>query len=158
MEPALRERLEQVRRARGGVISLTPGLIRFIRARCHGRTWPDPTPHLCGAPSRSRAGRPFACAWPGRPTARWSPRCCERRGLPADDLDVRRLLAFDPARRHVLCALAPLDGAEVLAGLGAIDFGEDAPDVLVVDERFAPGLGELLGRVLIERSRSRRAA
>jgi hypothetical protein len=82
----------------------------------------------------------------------------ERRGLPATDLDVRRLLAFDPARRHVLCALAPLDGTEVLAGLGAIDFGEDAPDVLVVDDRFGPALGELLGRVLIERSRSRRAA
>ena len=82
----------------------------------------------------------------------------ERRGLPAVDLDVRRMLAFDPARRHVLCALAPLDGTEVLAGVGAIDFGEDAPDLLLVDERFAPGLGDVLGRVLIERSRSRRAA
>lgn len=82
----------------------------------------------------------------------------ERRGLAAGDMDMRRLLAFDPARRHVLCALAPLDGAEVLAGLGAIDFGEDAPDVLVVDDRFGPALSELLGRVLIERSRSRRAA
>ena len=81
-----------------------------------------------------------------------------RRGLEADELDVQRLLAFDPARRHVLCALAPLDGAEVLAGLGAIDFGEDSPDVLVVDDRFAPGLGEVLGRVLIERARSGRAA
>jgi hypothetical protein len=82
----------------------------------------------------------------------------EHRGLAAGDIDMRRLLAFDPARRHVLCALAPLDGTEVLAGLGAIDFGEDAPDVLVVDDRFGPALGELLGRVLIERSRSRRAA
>ncbi len=81
-----------------------------------------------------------------------------RRGIEAGELEVQRLLAFDPARRHVLCALAPLDGTEVLAGLAAIDFGEDAPDVLVIDERFAPGLGELLGRVLIERSRSRRAA
>jgi hypothetical protein len=82
----------------------------------------------------------------------------ERRGLLADDLDVRRLLAFDPARRHVLCALAPLDGHEVLAGVGAIDVGEDAPDTLVIDERFAPGLGDVLGRVLIERARGRRAA
>src|SRR5215203_5046563 len=72
----------------------------------------------------------------------------ERRGLAADDMDMRRLLAFDPARRHVLCALAPLDGTEVLAGLGAIEYGEDAPDVLVVDDRFGPALGELLGRVL----------
>ena len=82
----------------------------------------------------------------------------ERRGLLTDELDVRRLLAFDPARRHVLCALAPLDGAEVLAGVGAIDFGTDDPDLLVIDERFSPGLGDVLGRVLIERSRSRRAA
>jgi len=82
----------------------------------------------------------------------------ERRGLAATDLDVRRLLAFDPARRHVLCALAPLDGSEVLAGVGAIDFGDDAPDLLVIDDRFAPGLGDVLGRVLIERSRSHRAA
>lgn len=82
----------------------------------------------------------------------------DRRGLPAGELETRRLLAFDPARRHVLCALAPLDGTEVLAGIGAIDFGEDAPDVLVVDDRFGPALGELLGRVLLERSRSRRVA
>jgi hypothetical protein len=82
----------------------------------------------------------------------------ERRGLEAGELDVQRLLAFDPARRHVLCALAPLEGAEVLAGIGAIDFGADAPDVLVIDERFSPGLGDVLGRVLIERSRARRAA
>ncbi len=82
----------------------------------------------------------------------------ERRGVPASDLDVQRLLAFDPARRHVLCAFAPLDGAETLMGLGAIDAGEDAPDVLVVDERLAGGLAELLGRVLVERARPRHAA
>jgi len=82
----------------------------------------------------------------------------ERRGLPASELELRRLLAFDPARRHVLCALAPVDGTEVLAGVGAIDFGEDAPDVLVIDERFTPGLGDVLGRVLIERARRRRVA
>ena len=85
-------------------------------------------------------------------------RLLERRGLPADQLDVQRLLAFDPCRRHVLCALAPLDGTEVLAGVGAIDFGAHAPELLVIDERFAPGLGGVLGRVLIERSRARRAA
>jgi len=82
----------------------------------------------------------------------------ERRGLPASELELRRLLAFDPARRHVLCALAPVDGTEVLVGFGAIDLGEDAPDTLVIDERFTPGLGEVLGRVLVERARSRRVA
>ena len=58
----------------------------------------------------------------------------------------------------MLCALAPLGGAEVLAGIGAIDFGAEAPDVLVIDERFSPGLSDVLGRVLVERSRARRAA
>ena len=82
----------------------------------------------------------------------------ERRGLPAEEIDVQRLLAFDPARRHVFCALAPLDGTEVLAGFGAIDAGAEDPDVLVVDERFGPALAELLGRVLIERARGRRRA
>ena len=82
----------------------------------------------------------------------------QARGLPAEELDVRRLLAFDPARRHVLCALAPLDGSEVLAGIGAIDFGAEVPDVLVTDVRFPPGLGDVLARVLVERSRARRAA
>jgi len=85
-------------------------------------------------------------------------RLLEQRGLPAGDLDLRRLLTFDPARRHVLCALAPLDGAEVLADFGAIDAGASEPDVLVTDERFGPGLADLLGRVLIERARRRRPA
>src|SRR4029079_13252755 len=67
----------------------------------------------------------------------------ERRGLAADDIDVRRMLAFDPARRHVLCALAPLDGGEVLAGLGAIDAGAGHPDALVTDERVGPGLARM---------------
>lgn len=82
----------------------------------------------------------------------------ERRGVPATELELRRLLAFDPARRHVLCALAPIDGHDTLVGLGAIDAGEDVPDVLVVDERLASGLAEVLGRVLVERARPRHAA
>ena len=81
----------------------------------------------------------------------------ERRGLSAGELETRRLLAFDPARRHVLCALAPLDGHETVMGFGAIDAGADAPDVLVVDERVGRGLAELLGRVLVERARPRAA-
>ena len=82
----------------------------------------------------------------------------ERRGVPATELELRRLLAFDPARHHVLCALTPLEGQDTLVGFGAIDAGEDAPDVLVVDERLAGGLAEVLGRVLVERARPRHAA
>ena len=79
------------------------------------------------------------------------------RGIEAGDLEVRRLLAFDPSRRHVLCALAPIDGQETLVGLGAIDAGAEAPDVLVVDQRLG-GLAAVLGRVLVERARPRQAA
>jgi hypothetical protein len=87
-------------------------------------------------------------------------RLLARRGVAASPLDVRRLLSFDPARRAVLCAFAPLDG-ESLVGLGAIALRHGAdPDTLVVDESVAGGLGELLGEVLHRRaaSHARRAA
>ena len=78
-----------------------------------------------------------------------------RRDLPANALDVRRMLRFDPSRRVVLCAFAPIDGAETLVGLGAIDLHGDAElDTLVVDERVAGGLAEVLGDVLTRRARS----
>jgi hypothetical protein len=83
------------------------------------------------------------------------------RGVPADDLDVSRLLAYHPSTRVVLCATAPLDGVDTLVGIGAIDLEPGAePDAIVVDERLTAGLGELLGAVLTARadSRSRRAA
>lgn len=80
-----------------------------------------------------------------------------RRGIEASALDVQRLVAFDPGRRQVLAAFAPLDGQETLVGIGAIVNGDDAPDVLVVDERLS-ALSDVLGRVLTERARVRRAA
>jgi hypothetical protein len=73
------------------------------------------------------------------------------RGVAAGDLDVLRLLTYDPLRRVVLCAFAPVDGAETLVGIAAIDLEDGAePDTLVVDERLTEGLGELLGDVLAE--------
>lgn len=77
------------------------------------------------------------------------------RGIAATPLELRRLLSFDPLRRAVLCATAPLDGTDVLVGLGAIDLTESADvDTLVVDERLTDGLGELLTDVLRERAAS----
>jgi GNAT superfamily N-acetyltransferase len=83
-------------------------------------------------------------------------RLLARRGLDAHDLEIGRLLAFDPSRRIVLCAFAPIDGQETLVGIGAIDLDDGAePDTLVVDERLAGGgLATLLGDVLVERSRA----
>jgi hypothetical protein len=76
-----------------------------------------------------------------------------RRGLEAADLDLSRLLSFDPLRRVVLCAFAPIDGAETLVGIGAIDLAAGAePDTLVVDERLAGGLSALLGDALLSRA------
>jgi hypothetical protein len=79
----------------------------------------------------------------------------ERRGVGATDLDLRRLLAYDPWRRAVLCAFAPLGGVPTLVGLGAIDLRADAEvDTLVVDDRVAAGLGPLLGEVLEHRAQA----
>ena len=78
-----------------------------------------------------------------------------RRGVQAGDLEIGRLLAFDPASRIVLCAFAPIDGCETLVGIGAMDLDEEAePDALVVDERLAGGLSALLGDVLRDRARA----
>jgi len=63
------------------------------------------------------------------------------------------LLTFDPARRIVLCATAPLDGAEAVVGVGAIARHRGAdPDLVAVDERRARGLDALLGSVLRARA------
>ena len=79
------------------------------------------------------------------------------RGVEATELDVRRLLAYDPARRRVVCAFAPVDGRETLVGVAAIDLHPGAEvDTLVVDERLTEGLGDLLAAAL--RGRTREAA
>lgn len=80
-----------------------------------------------------------------------------RRGLHADELEIGRLLSFDPAARVVICAFAPIDLADKLVGIGAIDIGGDAePDTLVVDERLAgDGLAALLAEALAGRARAR---
>jgi hypothetical protein len=71
------------------------------------------------------------------------------RGITADDTAVHRLLRVKPAERLVLAAFAPVDGAERLVGIGAIDLAPGCDvDTLVVDERLTDGLGTLLGDVL----------
>ena len=75
------------------------------------------------------------------------------RGVGASELEVLRLLSYDPSERVVICAFAPLEGAETLVGIGAIDLvGGAEPDTVVVDERLTEGLGELLGDLLADRA------
>jgi hypothetical protein len=77
------------------------------------------------------------------------------RGMDDPGFAVRRLLRYDPARRSVLAAFAPIDGAEALVGIGAVDHEPGAEvDTLVVDERLTLGLAELLVRTLSERAAS----
>ena len=82
-------------------------------------------------------------------------------GLEAADPQLRDLLSYDPLQRLVLAAFAPTGVTDTIAGLGAIDLHPGAePDTLVVDERVAPGLGQLLGEMLLARveAHARRAA
>lgn len=76
------------------------------------------------------------------------------RGVEASDFQVTRLLAFHPARRLVLAAVAPVDGTETLVGVGAIELQPDADvDTLVVDERLTVGLALVLREALERRAR-----
>ena len=75
------------------------------------------------------------------------------RGIDASELEVRRMLAYDPSRRRVACAFAPVDGRETLVGVAAIDLDPGAEvDTLVIDERLTGGLGELMVSVLAARA------
>ena len=76
------------------------------------------------------------------------------RGLPATEIGLERLVRYEPRRRAVICATAPLDGTEAVVGVGAIELEPDAePDILVVDEHVTDGLGPLLADALVQRAR-----
>lgn len=72
-----------------------------------------------------------------------------RVGLPLDEMGARRLLRFDARDRYVVCAMAWVDGSDVLVGVGASE-----PDgrLLVADEITAPGVGDLLRQALAEQA------
>ena len=78
-----------------------------------------------------------------------------RAGAGYSELDVARLVRFDPRERMVICAL--LDTTDVVLGVGAIRFDSDRPELLVVDEQLGGELRELLRRSLCELQRARAA-
>lgn len=79
----------------------------------------------------------------------------ERRDTEAHDLAVRGLLRFDPSRRTVLAAVAPINGSETLIGLAALDHAPGAEvDTFVADARWGDDLAALLAHALSARARS----
>lgn len=79
-------------------------------------------------------------------------RLLEAEGVGGSDLEITRLVHFDPRRRYVVCATGLVDKTETLLGVGAITFDRDAPqpDLLVVAEGFQSELGPLLTRALTD--------
>jgi hypothetical protein len=81
---------------------------------------------------------------------------CARLGAACDELELRRLLSFDPRRRRVIFAVGWLDGVERLVGAATTPHdGDPTPDVLLADEALAPGVGDLLRSALEEQERAR---
>src|SRR2546429_3754928 len=63
------------------------------------------------------------------------------RGLPATEIGLERLVRYEPRRRAVICATAPLDGTEAAAGVGAVVLEPHAaPDILGVDRHVTDRL------------------
>jgi hypothetical protein len=81
-----------------------------------------------------------------------------RVGLPVGDLEAGRLLLVRPHARTAICATAWIDGTEALVGFAAGDLAHGAADVLLADERRAPGVSLLLERAIAERSGLRSVA
>ena len=53
-------------------------------------------------------------------------------GLGIDELELVRLLRFDPRRRAVICASALVDVREAIVAVGGIELDAHAPDMVIV--------------------------
>jgi hypothetical protein len=84
-------------------------------------------------------------------------RLLEQRGLGVDEIELARLVHFDPRCRYVICAAGLLGSTETLLGVGGITFGAAVePDLLVLAEDFASQVGDLLQQALIAAAQRRR--
>jgi hypothetical protein len=81
----------------------------------------------------------------------------ERQGLTVDELELARMLRFDPRCRAVICASALIEGRESIVAVGAIDLDAHTPDIILAERDQAEHLGELLSTALCSRARSRAA-
>lgn len=104
-----------------------------------------------------RTSVPFAQSLPGGLRVRFRlPQRTDFPGLVAlglGELEAGRALLFDPRERTAICAVAFVDGVDVLVGFGAIALRPGArPDLLLADEGAAPGVAALLERALTDRA------
>ena len=81
----------------------------------------------------------------------------EREGLEVDDLELARLVRFDPRCRAVVCASALLGSTETIVAIGAIDLDAQTPDMVITDAEVGGGLRDLLADALMSRARARAA-
>jgi hypothetical protein len=80
------------------------------------------------------------------------------RPLVADELELQRLVRFDPRRRVAIAAVSPTGRGEALLGAGAIDRAPDAePDPVVRHPASDPAVAELITTALRARARRRAA-
>jgi hypothetical protein len=84
-------------------------------------------------------------------------RLLRRQRLNPDELELARLVHFDPRERLVICATALIGSAETVVGVGVIELTGDpatVPSLVVVDDVITYGLAELLSDALIGRARA----
>ncbi len=77
-------------------------------------------------------------------------------GRDLDELDLARLVGFDPTRQLVLVATALVGTAERVVGLGRLDLARDRrePALLLADPGLAAGAGPLLHQALVGHART----
>ena len=78
-----------------------------------------------------------------------------RQGVGVDELDVARLVRFDPRRRAVICADTLVGSSETIFALGAIDLDAATPDTIVVEAELSEALSGLIVDALVSRVRAR---
>ncbi len=67
------------------------------------------------------------------------------------EMELSPLVQFDPRRRCVICAMALIDSAETLVGVGSIELDDQArakPDLLLVADEHADEVAALLAGAL----------
>ena len=73
----------------------------------------------------------------------------EAQGLAPEELEIARLVRFDPRSRFVICATSLIDSRERVVAVGSIELDARSPERVVASE---PELAQLLARVLTDRA------